>query len=94
MLNCASPFFLGGEVAFDLKNDGPTLTGARATFSINLNFPPNQTVLPNGQVVWEQNCTINGKKTFPVIAIMLWIRGITVYYASIYEKLDSNHHTF
>uniref|UniRef100_A0A3Q3VW28 PKD domain-containing protein n=1 Tax=Mola mola TaxID=94237 RepID=A0A3Q3VW28_MOLML len=56
--NCWS----GGQVTFDLKNDGPTLTGARATFSINLNFPPNQTVLPDGQVVWAQNCTINGQQ--------------------------------
>lgn len=66
MLNRASSLFPGGEVTFDLKNDGPTLTGARATFSINLNFPPNQTVLSDGQVVWAQNCTINGKVTFPV----------------------------
>ncbi|KAM8756608.1 premelanosome protein a [Acanthopagrus schlegelii] len=56
--NCWS----GGEVSFDLKNDGPTLTGARATFSINLNFPPNQTVLSDGQVVWSQNCTVNGRQ--------------------------------
>ncbi|XP_041836617.1 premelanosome protein a [Melanotaenia boesemani] len=52
----------GGEVTFDLKNDAPTLTGAKATFTINLNFPPNQTVLPDGQVVWAQNCTINGRQ--------------------------------
>ncbi|XP_035517511.1 premelanosome protein a isoform X2 [Morone saxatilis] len=56
--NCWS----GGNVTFDLKNDAPTLTGARATFSINLNFPPNQTVLSDGQVVWAQNCTINGQQ--------------------------------
>ncbi|XP_076599289.1 premelanosome protein a isoform X2 [Chaetodon auriga] len=56
--NCWS----GGEVTFDLKNDAPTLTGARATFSINLNFPPNQTVLSDGQVVWARNCTINGQQ--------------------------------
>lgn len=48
-------------MTFDLKNDGPTLTGAMATFNINLNFPPNQTALADGQVVWAQNCTINGK---------------------------------
>uniref|UniRef100_A0A665TLJ1 Premelanosome protein a n=1 Tax=Echeneis naucrates TaxID=173247 RepID=A0A665TLJ1_ECHNA len=53
----------GGEVTFDLKNDAPTLTGARATFSITLNFPPNQTVLPDGQVVWARNCTVEGKMT-------------------------------
>ncbi|CAK6955726.1 premelanosome protein a isoform X1 [Scomber scombrus] len=56
--NCWS----GGEVTFDLKNDAPTLTGARATFNINLNFPPNQTVLSDGQVVWARNCTINGQQ--------------------------------
>ncbi|KAM9759588.1 premelanosome protein a [Menidia menidia] len=54
--------WFGGEVTFDLKNDAPTLTGAKATFSINLNFPPNQTALPDGQVVWARNCTINGRK--------------------------------
>ncbi|MEQ2252706.1 hypothetical protein ILYODFUR_024577 [Ilyodon furcidens] len=56
--NCWS----GGEVTFDLKNDAPTLTGAKATFTINLNFPPNQTVLPDGQVVWARNCTVNGSE--------------------------------
>lgn len=62
----------GGEVSFDLKNDGPTLTGARATFSINLNFPPNQTVLSDWQVVWSQNCTVNGKMNFRVVEKTLW----------------------
>ncbi|XP_054640560.1 premelanosome protein a [Dunckerocampus dactyliophorus] len=52
----------GGEVTFDLKNDAPTLVGAKATFNINLNFPSNQTVLPNGQVVWARNCTVNGQQ--------------------------------
>uniref|UniRef100_A0A8C2WU16 Premelanosome protein a n=1 Tax=Cyclopterus lumpus TaxID=8103 RepID=A0A8C2WU16_CYCLU len=54
--------WFGGEVTFHLKNDAPTLTGARATFNINLNFPPNQTTLSDGQVVWAQNCTINGQR--------------------------------
>ncbi|XP_061584562.1 premelanosome protein a [Cololabis saira] len=53
--------WFGGEVSFDLKNDAPTLTGAKATFNINLNFPPNQTALPDGQVVWARNCTVNGR---------------------------------
>lgn len=51
----------GGEVAFDVKNDAPTLTGAKATFNIDLRFPPNQTVLPDGQVVWARNCTVEGQ---------------------------------
>ncbi|XP_028854296.1 premelanosome protein a [Denticeps clupeoides] len=50
----------GGEVTFDLRNDAPTLTGAKATFNIDVKFPVNQTVLPDGQVVWARNCTING----------------------------------
>ncbi|KAM8914297.1 premelanosome protein a isoform 1-T4 [Spinachia spinachia] len=57
-MNC----WLGGEVTFDLKNDSPTLTGARATFNINLNFPQNQTTLSDGQVVWAKNCTVNGQQ--------------------------------
>ncbi|XP_057702408.1 premelanosome protein a isoform X2 [Corythoichthys intestinalis] len=56
--NCWS----GGQVTFDLKNDAPTLLGAKSTFSINLNFPPNQTVLADGQVVWARNCTIDGQQ--------------------------------
>ncbi|XP_060898708.1 premelanosome protein a [Labrus mixtus] len=52
----------GGEVTFDVSNDSPTLTGAKATFTINLNFPKNQTMLPNGQVVWARNCTIDGNQ--------------------------------
>ncbi|XP_010879474.2 premelanosome protein a [Esox lucius] len=50
----------GGEVTFTVKNDAPTLTGAKATFTIDLHFPSNQTVLPDGQVVWARNCTVNG----------------------------------
>ncbi|XP_030634088.1 premelanosome protein a [Chanos chanos] len=50
----------GGEVAFDIKSDAPTLTGAKASFTINVRFPQNQTVLQNGQVVWARNCTVNG----------------------------------
>ncbi|XP_029549635.1 premelanosome protein a [Salmo trutta] len=52
--------WIGGEVTFDVKNDAPTLTGAKATFNIDLRFPSNQTVLPDGQVVWARNCTVNG----------------------------------
>ncbi|XP_067320038.1 melanocyte protein PMEL [Anolis sagrei] len=50
----------GGEVTFDISNDAPTITGAKATFSIALRFPGNQTVLPDGSVVWSHNCTVNG----------------------------------
>lgn len=49
-------------MTFDLKNDAPTLTGAKATFNINLNFPSNQTVLSDGTVVWAQNCTVDGQQ--------------------------------
>uniref|UniRef100_A0A671PM30 Melanocyte protein PMEL-like n=1 Tax=Sinocyclocheilus anshuiensis TaxID=1608454 RepID=A0A671PM30_9TELE len=50
----------GGEVTFEVRSDSPTLTGAKATFNIDVGFPQNQTVLPDGQVVWARNCTING----------------------------------
>ncbi|KAJ8258488.1 hypothetical protein COCON_G00175000 [Conger conger] len=52
----------GGEVTFDVRNDAPTLTGAKATFNVDLRFPGNQTVLPDGQVVWARNCTVNGTR--------------------------------
>ncbi|CAL8335986.1 unnamed protein product [Lota lota] len=54
--------WLGGEVTFDLRNDAPTLTGAKATFNIDLHFPNNQSVLPDGQVVWARNCTVDGRE--------------------------------
>ncbi|XP_058869272.1 melanocyte protein PMEL-like isoform X2 [Acipenser ruthenus] len=50
----------GGNVSLEVRNDGPTLIGAKATFTIQLRFPGNQTVLPDGQVVWAHNCTVNG----------------------------------
>ncbi|XP_040278094.1 melanocyte protein PMEL [Bufo bufo] len=49
----------GGQVTFNIQNDAPTLTGAKVSFFIQLNFPRNQTLLPDGQVVWSQNCTNN-----------------------------------
>ncbi|NWV80754.1 PMEL protein, partial [Dasyornis broadbenti] len=52
----------GGDVTFDISNDAPTMAGADATFSIALRFPGNQTVLPDGRVVWSQNCTVNGTR--------------------------------
>uniref|UniRef100_A0A8C3HFN8 Premelanosome protein n=1 Tax=Chrysemys picta bellii TaxID=8478 RepID=A0A8C3HFN8_CHRPI len=51
-----------GTVTFDISNDAPTMTGARATFAIALRFPGTQTVLPDGRVVWSQNCTVNGTR--------------------------------
>ncbi|XP_067303296.1 premelanosome protein b [Pseudorasbora parva] len=50
----------GGQLKFDVGNDAPTLTGAKITFTIDIVFPHNQKVLPDGQVVWAKNCTING----------------------------------
>uniref|UniRef100_A0A670YJE9 Premelanosome protein n=1 Tax=Pseudonaja textilis TaxID=8673 RepID=A0A670YJE9_PSETE len=55
-------FFLGGNVTFDIGNDAPTLTSAKVTFRITLRFPSNQTALPDGRVVWSQNCIINGTR--------------------------------
>uniref|UniRef100_A0A673HMJ4 Melanocyte protein PMEL-like n=1 Tax=Sinocyclocheilus rhinocerous TaxID=307959 RepID=A0A673HMJ4_9TELE len=49
-----------GQLKFDVGNDAPTLTGAKITFTIDIVFPHNQKVLPDGQVVWAKNCTING----------------------------------
>ncbi|XP_062400941.1 premelanosome protein a [Sardina pilchardus] len=50
----------GGEVTFEVRNDAPTLTGAKATFNVDVRFPPNQTLLDDGQVVWTRNCTVDG----------------------------------
>ncbi|KAM4644114.1 melanocyte protein PMEL [Amazona ochrocephala] len=50
----------GGDVAFDISNDAPTMAGAEATFSIALRLPSTQELLPDGSVVWSQNCTVNG----------------------------------
>ncbi|KAF1429574.1 Melanocyte protein PMEL, partial [Spheniscus humboldti] len=52
----------GGDVTFDISNDSPTMLGAEATFSITLRFPSTQAVLPDGRVVWSQNCTVNGTR--------------------------------
>lgn len=79
--------FPGGEVTFDLKNDAPTLTGARATFTINLNFPPNQTVLSDGAVVWARNCTINGEITFLALTLTTYC---TVIVFAIFINVQSH----
>uniref|UniRef100_A0A665V6U3 Premelanosome protein b n=1 Tax=Echeneis naucrates TaxID=173247 RepID=A0A665V6U3_ECHNA len=57
---CFSP--AGGKVTFNVGNDSPTLTGAKVTFTIDLEFPHNQKVQPDGDVVWAEDCTVNGTK--------------------------------
>uniref|UniRef100_A0A3Q0R9F7 Premelanosome protein b n=1 Tax=Amphilophus citrinellus TaxID=61819 RepID=A0A3Q0R9F7_AMPCI len=52
----------GGKVTFNVGNDSPTLTGARVTFTIDLQFPHNQKVQSDGDVVWAEDCIINGTK--------------------------------
>ncbi|XP_054912678.1 premelanosome protein b isoform X2 [Poeciliopsis prolifica] len=54
----------GGKVIFNVRNDSPTLTGAKVTFTIELEFPHNQEVLPDGSVVWAEDCVVNGTKYF------------------------------
>uniref|UniRef100_A0A3Q2XQD6 Premelanosome protein b n=1 Tax=Hippocampus comes TaxID=109280 RepID=A0A3Q2XQD6_HIPCM len=50
----------GGKVTFNVANDSPTLTGAKVTFTIDLEFPHNQKVQADGNVVWAQDCIVNG----------------------------------
>lgn len=52
--------FPGGQVSLKVSNDGPTLRGANASFSIALHFPESQKVLSDGQVIWANNTIING----------------------------------
>ncbi|KAF1389994.1 hypothetical protein PFLUV_G00053460 [Perca fluviatilis] len=52
----------GGRVTFNVGNDSPTLTAAKVTFTIDLEFPHNQKVQPNGDVVWAEDCIVNGTK--------------------------------
>ncbi|XP_076597182.1 premelanosome protein b [Chaetodon auriga] len=52
----------GGRVSFNVGNDSPTLTGAKVTFTIDLEFPHNQKVQPDGDVVWAEDCIVNGTK--------------------------------
>ncbi|CAL1606306.1 unnamed protein product [Knipowitschia caucasica] len=55
----------GGKVSFNVENDSPTLTGAKVTFNIELQFPHGQRVLPpGGEVVWAQDAEKNGTKHF------------------------------
>ncbi|XP_057614083.1 melanocyte protein PMEL isoform X1 [Chionomys nivalis] len=50
----------GGQVSLEIRNDGPTLVGANTSFSIALQFPESQKVLPDGQVIWANNTVLNG----------------------------------
>ncbi|XP_054640952.1 premelanosome protein b [Dunckerocampus dactyliophorus] len=52
----------GGKVTFNVANDSPTLTGAKVTFTIDLEFPHNQKVQDDGDVVWAEDCVVNGTK--------------------------------
>uniref|UniRef100_A0AC11B390 Premelanosome protein n=1 Tax=Ovis aries TaxID=9940 RepID=A0AC11B390_SHEEP len=54
----------GGHVSLKVSNDGPTLIGANASFSVALHFPKSQKVLPNGQVIWANNTIINGSRVW------------------------------
>nr|XP_019597909.1 PREDICTED: melanocyte protein PMEL [Rhinolophus sinicus] len=54
----------GGPVALKVSNDGPTLVGANASFSITLHFPESQQVLPDGQVIWANDTVINGSQVW------------------------------
>uniref|UniRef100_A0A3Q1JQZ4 Uncharacterized protein n=1 Tax=Anabas testudineus TaxID=64144 RepID=A0A3Q1JQZ4_ANATE len=58
--------FNRGRVSFNVGNDSPTLTGAKVTFTIDLEFPHNQKVQPNGEVVWTEDCIVNGNTSEPV----------------------------
>lgn len=50
----------GGEVKFNVRNDAPTLSGAKVTFSIDVILPDNQLILPNGNIVWRKKLFENG----------------------------------
>lgn len=47
-------------MSFNVDNDSPTLTKAKVTFTIDLEFPHNQRVQPDGEVVWAEDCVVNG----------------------------------
>ncbi|XP_061591141.1 premelanosome protein b [Cololabis saira] len=52
----------GGRVSFNVGNDSPTLTGAKVGFTIELEFPHTQRTQPGGNVVWNEDCVVNGTK--------------------------------
>uniref|UniRef100_A0A3Q3GIZ3 Premelanosome protein b n=1 Tax=Labrus bergylta TaxID=56723 RepID=A0A3Q3GIZ3_9LABR len=55
----------GGRVTFNVGNDSPTLTGAKVTFTIELEFPKNQKVMPDGDVVWAEDCHHESEPVYP-----------------------------
>lgn len=64
IFNSTCTFFsTGGKVKFIVGNDAPTLTAAKVTFTIELQFPHNQKVMPDGEVVWAEDFTVNGKSS-------------------------------
>ncbi|KAF6715129.1 Melanocyte protein PMEL [Oryzias melastigma] len=62
LLAVASLTVASGRVSFNVDNDSPTLTRAKVTFTIDLEFPHNQKVQPDGEVVWAEDCVVNGTK--------------------------------
>ncbi|XP_055975999.1 melanocyte protein PMEL isoform X2 [Sorex fumeus] len=54
----------GGPVSLKVSNDGPTLIGANASFSIALLFPESQKVQVDGQVIWANDSIINGSQVW------------------------------
>uniref|UniRef100_A0A8C4QRH9 Premelanosome protein b n=1 Tax=Eptatretus burgeri TaxID=7764 RepID=A0A8C4QRH9_EPTBU len=57
-LNCVK----GGRVTVDLRNDGPTMTGANASFTARLHFPGGQCESSEGDVVWPSMAKNTGKQ--------------------------------
>ncbi|TNN59546.1 Melanocyte protein PMEL [Liparis tanakae] len=62
LLAVTSHTVASGKVTFNVGNDSPTLTGAKVTFTIDLEFPHSQKVQNNGDVVWAEDCRVNGTK--------------------------------
>lgn len=73
----------GGRVSFNVGNDSPTLTGAKVTFTIDLEFPHNQKVQPNGEVVWAEDCIVNGNT--PCTHYTLYFYSFHFSYTSVTE---------
>ena len=87
---CLFLVLTGGRVIFNVGNDSPTLTGAKITFTIDLEFPHNQRVQPNGDVVWAEDCVINGKHhlhthTVDIIVSIHKAQDFLHFYAALLE---------